>query len=116
MKLGRSALEPLDHLPTLERIYDLQGSWTTAFEHRPDLHQLIIDLEQLGLTEKLRYNATFPDAGSDRIVWIQRRPGFVARRVCGPGGFQQTELGRSGWTRVFPLAIAPRGRICGRRA
>jgi outer membrane protein TolC len=54
------SLEPLDKLPTQERSYDLQTSWTTAFEKRPDLHQLIIGLEQLGLTEKLRYNAIFP--------------------------------------------------------
>jgi outer membrane protein len=53
-------LEPADQLPTVERTYDLQESWTTAFERRPDLHQLIIDLEQLGLTEKLRYNQIFP--------------------------------------------------------
>ena len=53
-------LEPLDKLPTQERSYDLQTSWTTAFQKRPDLHQLIIGLEQLGLTEKLRYNALFP--------------------------------------------------------
>jgi outer membrane protein len=55
-----STLEPLDQLPTMERTYDLQQSWTTAFEKRPDLHQFIIDLEKLGLTEKLRYNAIFP--------------------------------------------------------
>jgi outer membrane protein TolC len=54
------ALEPLDKLPTQERTYDLQTSWTTAFDKRPDLHQLIVTLEQLGLTEKLRYNAIFP--------------------------------------------------------
>jgi outer membrane protein len=54
------ALEPLDQLPTADRAYDLQQSWTTAFENRPDLHQLIVNLEQLGLTEKLRYNAIFP--------------------------------------------------------
>jgi outer membrane protein len=53
-------LEPADQLPTLERNFDLQGSWSRAFEHRPDLHQLIIDLEKLGLTEKLRYNQIFP--------------------------------------------------------
>jgi outer membrane protein TolC len=54
------ALEPRDQLPTVERTYDLQGSWTRAFEQRPDLHQLITGLEQLGLTEKLRYNQIFP--------------------------------------------------------
>ena len=54
------ALEPADQLPTVERAYDLQQSWTTAFERRPDLHRLIIGLEQLGLTEKLRYNQIFP--------------------------------------------------------
>lgn len=54
------ALEPRDQLPTIERTYDLQESWTRAFERRPDLHQLIIGLEQLGLTEKLRYNQIFP--------------------------------------------------------
>jgi outer membrane protein len=54
------ALEPADQLPTVERTYDLQQSWTTAFERRPDLHRLIIGLEQLGLTEKLRYNQIFP--------------------------------------------------------
>lgn len=54
------ALEPADQLPTEERTYDLQDSWTKAFEHRPDLHQLIITLEQRGLTEKLRYNQIFP--------------------------------------------------------
>jgi outer membrane protein TolC len=55
-----AALEPLDQLPTIERGYDLQESWTKAFENRPDLHQLIVNLEKLGLTEKLRYNALFP--------------------------------------------------------
>jgi outer membrane protein TolC len=54
------ALEPLDQLPTVERTYNLQESWSKAFEKRPDLHQLIISLEQLGLTEKLRYNQIFP--------------------------------------------------------
>jgi outer membrane protein len=53
-------LQPSDELPTPAREFDLQGSWTSAFEHRPDLHQLIIDLERLGLTEKLRYNQLFP--------------------------------------------------------
>lgn len=51
---------PGDDLPTPPRQFDLQGSWTLAFEHRPDLHQLIVDLEVLGLTEKLRYNQLFP--------------------------------------------------------
>lgn len=54
------AIEPADQLPTIDRTYDLQQSWTLAFERRPDLHQLIINLEQLGLTEKLRYNQIFP--------------------------------------------------------
>lgn len=54
------ALEPVDQLPTIGRVFDAQGSWTRAFEHRPDLHQLIVDLERLGLTEKLRYNQIFP--------------------------------------------------------
>ncbi len=55
-----SALEPSDPLPTIERAFDPQASWSRAFEHRPDLHQLIVDLERLGLTEKLRYNQIFP--------------------------------------------------------
>ncbi|HUS37783.1 MAG TPA: TolC family protein [Verrucomicrobiae bacterium] len=54
------AIEPADQLPTIDRPYDLQESWTKAFERRPDLHQLVINLEQLGLTEKLRYNQIFP--------------------------------------------------------
>jgi outer membrane protein len=54
------ALQPSDELPTLARTFDPQASWTRAFEHRPDLHQLIIDLERLGLTEKLQYNQLFP--------------------------------------------------------
>lgn len=54
------ALEPRDQLPTMERPFDAQASWTKAFQRRPDLHQLIVDLERLGLTEKLRYNQIFP--------------------------------------------------------
>jgi len=53
-------LEPLDQLPTIERPFDAQASWVRAFQNRPDLHQLIIVLERLGLTEKLRYNQLFP--------------------------------------------------------
>ena len=54
------SLQPTDELPTIARPFDPQASWTLAFQHRPDLHQLIIDLERLGLTEKLRYNQLFP--------------------------------------------------------
>jgi outer membrane protein len=54
------ALQPSDELPTQPRNFDAQASWTKAFEHRPDLHQFIIDLERLGLTEKLQYNQLFP--------------------------------------------------------
>lgn len=57
---GSLNLQPSDEMPTPAREFDLQASWTRAFEHRPDLHQLIIDLERLGLTEKLRYNQLFP--------------------------------------------------------
>lgn len=58
-------LEPADQLPTLERAFDPQTSWGLAFAHRPDLHQLIIDLERAGLTEKLRYNQLFPSLDLD---------------------------------------------------
>lgn len=54
------ALVPADELPTIQQAFDAQTSWSQAFAHRPDLHQLIIDLERLGLTEKLQYNQLFP--------------------------------------------------------
>jgi len=54
------ALEPADALPTQPREFDMQTSWTQAFAHRPDLHELIVNLEKLGLTEKLNYNQIFP--------------------------------------------------------
>jgi HAE1 family hydrophobic/amphiphilic exporter-1 len=97
-----SALEPADQLPTIERTFDAQTSWTQAFEHRPDLHQLIVDLERLGLTEKLRYNQLFPTLDLDGAYGFNAS-GDSLRGVFNDFGDANRPTWSVGLTAAFPI-------------
>jgi outer membrane protein TolC len=55
-----SSFRPVDGLLLVPAALDLQNSWSTGMDNRPDLLQLAINLETAELTVKYRKNQLFP--------------------------------------------------------
>ncbi|HTH49185.1 MAG TPA: TolC family protein [Candidatus Limnocylindria bacterium] len=53
-------VEPAEGLVPVPDAFDRAERWRTAFEHRPDLAQLRLDLEKQGIMTRYRFNQIFP--------------------------------------------------------
>lgn len=51
---------PAENLIAVPMIYDLQDSWRAGLTDRPDLQQMKLDLERVGITLKLQKNQLLP--------------------------------------------------------
>lgn len=59
-KIHQIAFVPSEDLRALNQPFDLQESWNSAFNHRADLHQLIVDLERRQASLRYDRNQLFP--------------------------------------------------------
>jgi outer membrane protein TolC len=57
----QEALVPSDYLLMLPEALDLQSSWQTGIQKRPDYAQLAINLERADITTRYRKNQLFPE-------------------------------------------------------
>lgn len=53
-------VEPSEGLVTVPDTFSRAESWRTAFDHRPDLAQVRLDLEKQGIILRYRFNQLFP--------------------------------------------------------
>ena len=96
-------VQPTEPLLAVPQVFDAQESWTTAFENRPDLHQLILDLERLQLTTKYQRNQLFP------TLDLVGTYGYAGSSTEISGSFDQVSRGSYpfhsyGVTLSFPLS------------
>lgn len=57
---GQAEILPTDSLLVASQTFAPKDSWTAAFQNRPDLHELILDLERRHLTTRYQRNQLFP--------------------------------------------------------
>jgi outer membrane protein len=71
------ALHPIGRLSVEGRVFDLQGSWHTGLQRRPDLAQLRTDVERGDIDLKFRRNQLFPSL--DLVAGYGRRGASTAQ-------------------------------------
>jgi outer membrane protein TolC len=92
------AIRPTDTLSALPVDLDVRQAWNQAFQLRPDLTALVIDLERRDLVTRFTRNQLFPPARRGRQHRFPR-PGHGVQRRVGP---DQSGLGAAARLRGGP--------------